>query len=398
MRIALITVNYPPMRSSTAVQMRDLAIEFAVQGHHPTVMVPDPDLRAPWAIEHHDGVEVLRVRTPHHRNIGYVRRAFTEATLPWRMLWGLNRSALAGEEWDGVVWWSPTIFFGPLVNAFKKRGGGRSYMVLRDIFPDWALDLGLLKPGLVHRFFKLIERQQHDAADVVGVQSPSNLEFVEQLRSRPGIRLEVLWNWITPSPDVGCRIDISGSALAGRSIIAYTGNLGVAQNLEVVVELATRWRDRGDIGFLFVGRGTELPRLRATAAERRLTNVLFFDEIESREIPGLLAQCHIGFLALDLRHRTHNIPGKFLAYVGAGLPVLARVNPRNDLIGLIEGHGVGRVDHEATVDSLERVAEEMLVDKAGRQRMGENGRQLARSLFSTSTAVRQIVAGLTGSH
>ena len=398
MRLAVITVNYPPMSSSTAVQMRDLAIEFAAQGHRPTVLVPDPELDAEWAIDRHDGVEVLRVRTPQHRNIGYARRAMTEALLPWKMLWALNRSPLAREKWDGVVWWSPTIFFGPLVKALKRRGGGRSYLILRDIFPAWALDLGVLKPGPIYQFFKLIERQQHAAADVVAVQSPSNLDFVSQLKTRPRLRLEVLWNWILPAPNVGCRIDISRTPLTGRKIIAYTGNMGVAQNLDVLMELATRWRDRADIGFLFVGRGMDQPRLRTMAAERALSNVLFHDEIEPREIPGLLAQCQIGFLALDLRHKTHNIPGKFLAYVQAGLPVLARVNPTNDLIGLIESHGVGRVDHEATVDSLERVAAEMIADESGRARMAEGGRELARTLFSASAAVRQIIAGLNATN
>lgn len=395
MRLAVITVNYPPMSSSTAVQMRDLAIEFVAQGHRPTVMVPDPDLDTDWAIDHHDGVEVLRVRTPQHRNIGYARRAVMEALLPWKMLWALNRSPLAHEKWDGVVWWSPTIFFGPLVKALKRRSGARSYLILRDIFPAWALDLGLLKYGPIYLFFKLIERQQHAAADVVGVQSPSNLDFVSQLKTWPHLRLEVLWNWILPAPDVGCRIDISRTPLAGRKIVAYTGNMGVAQNLNVIIELATRWRDRADVGFVLVGRGTDLSRLRAMAAQRALSNVLVYDEIEPREIPRFLSQCQIGFLALDLRHKTHNIPGKFLSYVQAGLPVLARVNRTNDLIGLIESHGVGRVDHEATVNSLERITAEMIADDAGRERMAESGRNLARNLFSTSAAVEQIIAGLT---
>jgi len=118
--------------------------------------------------------------------------------------------------------------------------------------------------------------------------------------------------------------------------------------------IRARLKDRGDIGFLFVGRGSELPRLRVIARDRLLENVLFYDEVDSGEVPGLLAQCHIGLVALDLRHKTHNIPGKFLTYVQAGLPVLARINANNDLVGLIETEGVGRVygDYYFAVGSI----------------------------------------------
>jgi glycosyltransferase involved in cell wall biosynthesis len=125
-----------------------------------------------------------------------------------------------------------------------------------------------------------------------------------------------------------------------------------------------------------------------------LENVLFHDEIDSEEIPGLLSQCDVGLLVLDPRHRTHNIPGKFLAYLQAGLPVLARINPNNDLVGLIENEGVGRVDLGGSLDSLQALAEAMADDTTGRERMAVRGRSLAQKLFSPATAVKQIVESL----
>jgi glycosyltransferase involved in cell wall biosynthesis len=375
--------------------MRDLAREFADQGHEPVVLVPDSNLDEPWTLETRFGVRICRLRAPQIRDIGYVRRTISELALPWTMLRGLRMSPLGSEQWDGVVCWSPPIFFAPLVNALKRSSGCPSYLILRDIFPDWAVDLGLLRRGLAYRFFKWIERQQYEAADIVAVQSPSNLSFISQLESNPAIRLEVLWNWLSPAPNVGCRIDIDATALAGRTIFVYTGTMGVAQRLDGLLELAGRLRARRDIGFLFVGRGSELPRLRTTAAALRLDNVVFHDEIDAEEIPGLLAQCHVGCLALDPRHKTHNIPGKFLAYVQAGLPVLAQINANNELGELIETRGVGRVEIASSLDSLQALAEAMADDRAERERMSSRGRDLSNDLFSSSTAVRQIVAALS---
>ncbi|MSR05515.1 MAG: glycosyltransferase WbuB [Gemmatimonadetes bacterium] len=396
MRVALIAVAYPPARYSVAVQMQDLAHEFMAQGHEPTVMVPDETLGRPWTLEAVDGIQVLRLRAPRTRDTGYLRRTVAEMALPWAMLRGLRKSPLAATRWDGVVWYSPSIFFGPLVSALKQASNCRSYLILRDIFPEWAVDLGLMRRGLAYRVFKMFERQQHNAADVIGIQAPSNGPYLEHLGQKQGLRIEVLWNWLAPAPDTGCSISVAATTLASRTIFVYAGNMGVAQAPDALVDLAERLKHRKDIGFLFVGRGSELPRLRASAERLGLDNVLFRDEIDPAEVPGLLAQCHVGLVALDVRHRTHNIPGKFLAYLRAGLPVLARTNANNDLVGLIENGGVGRVVVDDAVEALRTVAESMADDRAGREVMASQGREMAGTLFAPGTAVKQIVAGLQG--
>ncbi len=374
--------------------MRDLAREFAAQGHEPVVLVPDGTIAKPWQLDAMDGIPVLRLRALPVRDINYLRRAFSEFILPWAMLYGLRRSPLKSWRWDAIVWYSPSIFLGPLVTSLKRSSGCRSYLILRDIFPEWAVDLGLLKRGFAYRVFKRIERQQHEAADVIGIQAPSNRIYLTEMERDRTRSVEVLWNWLAPATNSGCSIDVASTPLAGRTIFVYAGNMGVAQGVDVLLDLAVRLKDRRDIGFLFVGRGSEVPRLRATAAERGMDNALFYDEIDSEEIPGLLSQCDVGLLVLDPRHKTHNIPGKFLAYVQSGLPVLARINPNNDLVGLIEKEGVGHVDLVGSLDSLAAFAEAMADDKASRERMAVRGRSLAQRLFSPATAVSQIVAAL----
>jgi glycosyltransferase involved in cell wall biosynthesis len=376
--------------------MRDLANEFATQGHEPVVLVPESNLGRPWVLETVDGIQVLRLAALPTRDIGYLRRTIGEMVLPWAMLRGLRKSPLGRQRWDAVVWYSPPIFFGPLVRALKRSSECHSYLIQRDVFPEWAVDLGLLREGgLAYRMFKGVQRQQYEAADIIGVQAPSNLAYLAHLMGKPGLRLEVLWNWLADASNTGCSIVLDATPLAGRTIFVYAGNMGVAQGVEVFIDLAERLKQRRDIGFLFVGRGQEVPRLRATAAERGMDNIVFRDEVDPNEIPGLLAQCHIGLLALDPRHKTHNIPGKFVAYVQAGLPVLARINANNDLVGLIETEGVGRVNTDTTPDSLQVLAEQMADDERGRESMSSRGRALARKLFSPSTAVRQIVAALS---
>ncbi len=394
MRIALIADAYPPLRTSGAVQLRDLAQEFVRQGHDVTVMVPLSELDTPWAIEMLDGVQVLRLAALRTKDTGYVRRTISEMLLSFAMLRGIRKSPFRSVQWDAVVWYSPSIFLGPLVAVLKRSARCRSYLVLRDIFPEWAVDMGLLRRGAVYRFFKVVERLQYSVADTIGVQSPSNLGYLAEWARRPGRGLEVLQNWLAPAPNVGASVSVAATPLAGRTIFVYAGNMGIAQGMDIVLDLAERLKNRRDIGFLFVGRGTEVPRLKARARERALDNVSFHDEVEPREIPGLLAQCHIGLVALDPRHKTHNVPGKFLAYMQAGLPVLARINAGNDLADLINMEGVGRVYVGESLDALQTLAQELCDDKAKRELMSSHARTLAQTAFSPTTAVRQIVAAL----
>ena len=394
-RVVIIADTYPPLRISGAVQMRDLALEFAHQGHHPTVVVPDSQLDRPWKIEQSNGVTVLRCRTAATKDIGYVRRTLNEMRLPYALLRALRQSGLRAVRWDGVVWYSPTIFLGPVVRALRRENRCRTYLILRDIFPDWALDMGLMKRGATYYFFKFIERQQYAAADTVGVQSASNLPYMRKWAEQPGRNLEVLQNWLAEAPDAGCSIRMERTRLAGRKIFGYVGNMGVAQGMDIFLDLAARMVNRRDMGFLFVGRGSDAARLAARSASQGLDNVLFQDEIDPSEIPGLLAQCHVGIVALDPRHKTHNLPGKFLTYMQAGLPVLARINPGNDLEQLINEERVGRVSTGSDTGELETLANELVSDTEALRAMGTRGRAISRRLFSAEAAVKQIVRSLS---
>lgn len=394
MRIAIVADAYAPLRTSAATQLRDLAAEFITQGHHPTVLIPTPGLQSTWSLDDVAGVEVLRVRSPRTKDVGYVRRTLTELYMPFAVLRGLRLSTLSQVRWDGVAWYSPSIFHGPLVSALKRGSSCRSYLILRDIFPEWSVDMGLMGRGLPYRFFKIIENYQYSVADVIGVQAPGNQAYFTDWSARSDRRVEVLQNWLAVAPDIGCSISVRDTPLAGRKIFVYAGNMGAAQGMGVLLDLAESLGNRKDIGFLFVGRGSDSQRLRSDASARGLENVLFFDEIDPNEIPGLYAQCHVGLVALDPRHKTHNIPGKFVSYMRFGLPVLASINPGNDLVKLIEQVQVGRVCTDTTVESLGLMARALLTDITQNEDFKNRCKALAARLFSPEVAVKQIVEAL----
>lgn len=395
LRIALIADTFPPLRTSGAVQLRDLSREFFRQGHDIAVMLPAAHLVEAWQMEEEEGVRVLRLRAPRTKEINNVRRTIGEFLMPFAMLRNLQRSPLINEKWDGVVWYAPSIFHGPLAKALKKASGCKGYLIIRDIFPEWAVDMGLMGRGIPYRFFDAVARYQYSVADVIGVQTPGNSSYFQAWQQKPGRTLEILQNWLGKPACERCSIRINETPLAGRKIFIYAGNMGVAQGMSILLDLAEKLSTRSDVGFLFVGRGSDTQRLKNTAQTRGFTNVLFFDEIHPDEIPDLYSQCSAGIVALDPRHKSHNIPGKFLTYMQSGLPVLANVNAGNDLADIIRGEQVGQVCESNQVDELVKLAEMLLEQINADTTFPMRCRNLFERKFSVQQAVRQIVTALT---
>lgn len=395
MRIALIADTFPPLRTSGAIQLRDLSREFARQGHALTVLLPSPDLSKPWSLDEVDGAQVLRLRAPRTKDIGYVRRTLGEFLMPFAMLRQFKKSPLFREKWDGVIWYTPSIFHGPLAAALKKSSGCKGYLIIRDIFPDWAVDVGLIGRGLPYRFFDVVARYQYSVADVIGVQTLGNRGYFELWQQQPGRILEVLQNWLDKPTQFHCSIRVNETTLAGRKVFVYAGNMGVAQGMDILIDLVDKFRHRTDVGFLFVGRGSDSARLKAAAKNRELDNVVFYDEIHPDEIPGLYAQCSAGILALDRRHKSHNIPGKFLTYMQSGLPVLANVNPGNDLAQMIRDEQVGQVCESNQVDDLAQLANRLLGQIESDDQLPTRCQKIFERDFAVEKTVRQIVSALS---
>lgn len=395
MRIALISDTFPPLRTSGAVQLRDLSREFARQGHSLCVLLPAVDQREPWKLEEFDGAQVLRLKAPKTKDIGYVRRTLAELVMPFSMLRNLRKSPLVNECWDGVVWYSPSIFLGPFVSALKKSSVCKSYLIIRDIFPEWAVDMGLMGRGLPYRFFDAVARYQYSVADVIGVQTSGNRGYFERWLVQPGRQLVVLQNWLDKPKQRRCSIRVDETALAGRKVFVYAGNMGVAQGMGILLDLAEKLRSRLDVGLLFVGRGSDAARLEAEVQSRRLDNVVFFDEIDPDEIPDLYAQCDVGIVALDSRHQSHNIPGKFLTYIQSGLPVLANINAGNDLAQMIRYERVGQVCETNRVDELLQLVEKLLDQIEIDPGFSARCTALFEREFAVENTVKQIVDSLS---
>ncbi len=397
MRILILVVYYLPSAMSSAKLIDDLAREFHRLGHEVTVAAPDDTIDQDCQVTLEAGIKVVRIRTGEIKSASLWLRAWREVMLS-PVIWRKGKSYFRQNPSDLIVYYSPTIFFGSLVARLKRLYGCSSYLVLRDIFPQWAVDAGVLRRGsLVHRFFEHKEKLNYDAATVVGVQSPANLDyFSEQVRSGK-YRPEVLYNWATPSADEGspggCRVRLG---LEGKIVFFYGGNIGVAQDMDNIIRLAEALRNDKEAYFLLVGKGSEVPRLRSAIAAKGLTNIAIHPPVGQNEYLAMLSEFDVGLVSLDRSLGTHNFPGKILSYMDRSKPVLASINPGNDLKGLLEKHNAGLVCFNGEDKAFEMLARQLLADPTLRSRLGRNARIMLEDCFSVRMAAAQILSHVVG--
>lgn len=394
MRIQIIVDCYLPSTKSSAKLVHDLAVEFQRCGHEVCIAAPDDSLSTPCRVSREHNLTVVRIKSGKIKGAGRFRRAIAEARLS-ATIWKRGREHFRSNPCELVVFYSPSIFFGALVARLKKLWHCPAYLILRDIFPQWALDTGVLKEGPAAWYFRRQERLQYAAADWIGVQSPANLQYFRDRALEGHQDLEVLYNWTTlDEGDVPKTNFRQRLGLAGKVIFFYGGNIGVAQDMDNILRLAEHLSQEPRLHFLLVGDGSEVHRLQARINQQKLTNVTLHPAIDQREYLGILAEIDVGLITLDRQLKTQNLPGKMLGYMYHGRPILASINPGNDLQELVERHEAGLVTVNGDDRRLRAGALQLAASGELRKRLGRNGRRLLERTFCVTKAAGQIVSHL----
>ena len=387
--------------------MQDLALSLLAEGHKVSVITPVPpretssDQRSPYISDYH-GVSVygfpMTPMPPAQGVLDKIKRLRHEMGLPRNAL-KTHGKAFSEMSVDGIIYYSPSIFFHPLVRALKSMWSCRSYLVLRDIFPQWAIDTGILKDNSpLSLFFKYHERKNYVAADMIGAQTPQNvIDFADKFG--PNYPVDVLYNWVTPpldKPDLGHTEDAPAfsktsairntlSISEDHTLFFYGGNLGIAQNITAFVKLADTASQGRPLSFIFLGRGDrqEAVKTLCDAAPQ----CYYLPPVSQAEYLEILSEIDIGLISLDVRNTTHNVPGKTLNYLANDIPVAGIVNPKNDLMTMLDERA------GCLIDSFDQDAFTAMINKVlqSQKRFQYNCRGVLEDYFSTNLARQTIM-------
>lgn len=390
MNVLFLNVNFPDIDKGPNLY-GDLAIEFARRGHaiHVAQILERRYGRASQ-LRVQQGVQVLHVASGNYFNVGFIRKGLTLLALE-RDFRRAIRKAWPGVRFDLVLCPTPPITFVGLVEELKREHGAATYLILRDIFPQNAVDLGVMRKGLAWRHFRRVERRLYAVSDRIGCMSPANVEWLRR-DGVPAAKLELLPNWRRVREAAATGRDLRRDlGLEGKFVAVFGGVIGIAQELDFLVDLARDVRDLADVAFVIVGEGNQKRRLQDMVRSDRLENVHFPDRMSPSDFGRLLRQADVGLVNLNRRFTIPNFPSKVLDYMEARLPVLAAIDGATDFGAMLDASGAGFWSLTGDLPAYRRNLERLRADAALRRQMGERGRAYLEDHFSVERAYGTIV-------
>lgn len=328
--LILIGDSFLNKKNSAAVLLQDLYEELK-KDHNITVLYVSSNKEG-------EDLENFFCIQPLLKIEGKLPRLINECTLSFFALYKLKTNNQLN-DYDIILWYSPTIFWGPLIYFLKKiNTSAQCLLVLRDIFPEWAIEIGILKSKIAIYFLQTFAKLQYKIADEIFVQSEGNKNYFYHNPTLIG-KVKVLENWLSTKTNYLEPLDLDKTKISRRKIIIYSGNLGEAQGKQVAEKLILLITKSKAFGLLFIGTGLYMKELKLLY--QNLPGVLFLEPCSPEEIRGLYKQSVFGLTLLDAKHKSHNIPGKFISYLRDNLPVLFSINANNDMRDIVLSNNLG---------------------------------------------------------
>ncbi len=254
-------------------------------------------------------------------------------------------------KFDLVLYSTPPITLVSAVEYVKKRDGAKTYLLLKDIFPQNAVDIGLMSKtglkGLLYKHFRKQEKRLYAISDRIGCMSQANVDYVIEHNSEVNPEIvEVCPNScdvVDKSVDERTRRQIRdkyGIPL-DKKIFIYGGNLGKPQGISFLIECLKKCQNIEEAYFLIVGDGTEYSVLKNYVEKEKPANVKLMKRLPKDDYDTMVGACDVGLLFLDHRFTIPNFPSRLLSYMQAKLPVLACTDPNTDIGRVIVDGGFG---------------------------------------------------------
>lgn len=363
----------------------DLMRKFHQEGHSLFIVTPQ---------ERRDGgrtqvsssgdVHVLSVKTLNVQKTNVVEKGLGQLSIEYLFKRAIKKY-WSNVHFDLILYSTPPITFPKVISYLKKKNpSAKTYLMLKDIFPQNAVDLGMLSnsglKGVLYNSFRRKEKVLYQLSDHIGCMSPANVNYL--VSHNPEINsanVEVCPNSYEVSSAVTITDQQSKDIRAkygipqDRPVFIYGGNLGKPQGVPFLIECLDANKNRTDCHFVVVGDGTEFPIVEGWHNENKPSSVSVFKKLPKEDYDLLAASCDVGLIFLDYRFTIPNYPSRLLPYLMEKKPIIACTDPNCDTGSLAEANGYGYYCPSNSVEAFTQMVDKML--QSDMQKMGESGYQ-----------------------
>ena len=380
----------------------DLMRKFRTEGHEVYIVYPNERRTGkPTELLSDGKIHSLGVRT-----LNVTKTNIIEKGIGQLLLESLFKSALkkyfGKVMFDIILYSTPPITFNKVISYAKKVSGNKAmtYLLLKDIFPQNAVDMRLLSKtgikGVLYKMFRRKEEKLYRLSDYIGCMSPANVSYV--LKHNPKVnaqKVEIAPNSVELVPEDSV-MEVKPSLIlekyglpTDKPIFIYGGNLGIPQGIPFLMKCLEANADREDCYFVVVGSGTFYKRLVDWKISRKPKAVTIMKGLPKADYDQLVRACHVGLIFLDYRFTIPNYPSRLLSYLEYKMPVIACTDPNCDTGTIAEDNGFGLYAPSNDVNAFTLAVDNIL--RADIKLMGEKGYEFLKKNYLVEHTYNAIV-------
>lgn len=375
----------------------DLMRKFNNEGHN--VYVVSPRERC-FGIETHVDVQentrILGVKTPNIQKANLIEKGISTLLLE-----SLYKRAIKkyfkGVKFDLILYSTPPITFPNLIKWLKKENPNAStYLLLKDIFPQNAVDLSMFKKSsLMYKYFRKKEHTLYTISDWIGCMSPANVQYV--LDNNPEVNKSIVE--VAPnSVDIANMDELvvdrdeirkKYNLPLDKKIFIYGGNLGKPQGIPFLIEALDANKERTDCHFVVVGDGAKYGDLENWMKEKNPKNVSLYKRLPIDEYDKLVCSCDVGLICLDYRFTIPNFPSRLLSYLKFKMPVLVATDTVCDMGKIAAENSFGCWCPSNNTEAFTKAIDHML--QCDLKQMGQNAYQYLLDNYLVANTYNAII-------
>lgn len=392
-----MNILFLTMSSFRSVEQRgiytDLMRKFRDEGHQVFIVAPmERRFHQPTMFIQEHGVNILQVKTLNVQKTNVIEKGCGQLSLEFLFKRAIHKY-MGNVTFDLVLYSTPPITFSGVISSLKKKNPHvMTYLLLKDIFPQNAVDLGMFsKSSLIYRYFRHQEKKLYRLSDYIGCMSPANVDFVKKYNPDiDSVRVEVAPNsvelvdneeTVAEKNQKHRDIKLKYGLPLDKIIFVYGGNLGKPQGIDFLMSCLEKVEKYQDAFFLIVGGGTEYGRLAAWYHHHKNGNVKLLKSLPKEEYDLLVSSCDVGLIFLDHRFTIPNYPSRLLSYLEYKMPIIAATDKNTDIGKIAEDNGYGYWCESIEVSGFLMLIEKMLANPDNIKQMGENGYQFLKNNY-----------------
>lgn len=357
----------------------DLLRHFIKEGHNVHIVSPNERKhKKPTEIIKKENHTILKVWTLNLQKTNFIEKGIGTILLEHQFNNAINKH-FSNIKYDLILYSTPPITLTTIIKKIKKRDGAKTYLLLKDIFPQNAVDLEMLsKKSIFYKYFRAKERKLYELSDYIGCMSPANVKYVISHNKIHPSKVEVCPNSIELSKekssssrnkDVLTKYNIP----LNTTIYIYGGNLGKPQGIDFLLKVIESRKNDFQSHFIIVGSGTEYDRIKNWFITHKPKNATLISGLIKKEYDNLVSACDVGLIFLDKRFTIPNYPSRLLSYLENKLPIIAATDPNTDIGKIAETHNFGFACINGNLDNFCFHLDKLNNNRPLIQKMGENG-------------------------